>query len=125
MRERVISYCRELCRPLPVRMLKNEGYLVSVFEDEDGVTVHLLAKDFDTDIDHRLDEMRFHRSRVNMIVKAEPIDITDTLLLQAQTAPTVYLPLQKESACVHSDGERHEVRLPKGTAYAILRFEKA
>lgn len=124
VRERVISYCRELCRPLPVRMLQNEGYLASVFEDEDGVTVHLLAKDFDTDIDHRLDEMRFHRSRVNMIVKAEPIGVTDTLLLQAQAAPAVYLPLQKETACVRSDGERHEIRLPKGTAYVILRFEK-
>ena len=122
VRKGVLSYCSTYCRPLPVRLLQNEGYLASVFEDETGVTVHLLAADFDTDIDHRLDEMRFHRSRVNLIVKAEPVGVTDTLVLQADAAPTVYVPFREEAVRVISEGGRHEVRLPPKTAYAILRF---
>ena len=84
----------------------------------------LLAKEFDTDIDHRLDEMRFHRSRVNYITKAEPIGVSRHLRLTAPTAPTVYLPLGEGEATVTAADGDYTLQLPEGTAYAILHFPK-
>lgn len=121
----ILDRCLAFCRPLPVRMLQNDGYLVSVFEDAHGITVHLLAKDFDTDIDHRLDEMRFHRSRVNYINKAIPTGVTQHLVLQAEVPPEVYLPFSQESAVVTCTEKEYSIDLPPHTAYVILRFKTA
>ena len=123
--EVLLQKCRACCRPLPVTVTESEGYIISTFEGDRAVTVHLLAKEFDTDIDHRLDEMRFHRSRVNYITKAEPIGVSRHLRLTAATAPTVYLPLGKGEATVTAVDGGYTLQLPKGTAYAILQFPKA
>lgn len=119
----VLEACRRCGRPLPIRVDRSDGYLVSMFEDESAITVHLLAKEFETDIDHHLDEIRFHRSRVNYINKVEPLDVTDTLLITAETAPTVYLPLTNATARVEAVTDGYLIHLPPKTAYAILQFE--
>ena len=118
----LLALCRRYCRPMPIRIEDARGYLIAMFESPSGITVHLLAEDFDTDIDHRLDEMRFHRSRVNYINKAIPTGVTNTLLLQADTAPTVYLPLTAGRAEVTRTRDGYTVKLPHNTPYAILRF---
>ena len=105
-------------------MIDAAGYLVTVFESECAVTVHLLAEDYDTDIDHALDEMRFHRSRVNFVNKAEPIGITDTVRLSADTLPAVYTPFNDEKSEVCKCNGEICIRLPEKTAYAILEFLK-
>ena len=107
---------------MPICVKDARGYLIAMFESPSGITVHLLAEDFDTDIDHRLDEMRFHRSRVNYINKAIPTGVTNTLLLQADTAPTVYLPLTAGRAEVTRTRGGYTVQLPHNTPYAILHF---
>ena len=119
----VMGLCRKFMRQMPVRMLENEGYLVTMFKHDDGITVHLLAEDYDTDIDHHLDEIRFHRSRVNYINKVEPIGISDTVMLVADVAPTVYTPFSDTPAKVTYEKGTYTVRFPEKTAYAILRFE--
>ena len=86
--------------------------------------MHLLAEDFDTDIDHDLDEMRFHRSRVNYITKAEPIGVTDTLQCKASTLPQVYLPFSGKRLTPTMQGDTVEIKLPEGTPYVLLYFPK-
>lgn len=120
----VMGLCRKFMRKMPIQLLENEGYLATAFEDEQGITVHLLAEEYDTDIDHHLDEIRFHRSRVNYVNRAEPIGITDTVRVQADVAPTVYTPFHKEHAEVTGESGIWAVRLPPKTAYAILRFAR-
>ncbi len=111
-------------QPLPVKVLSSEGYLVTMFESHEAITVHLLAEDYDTDIDHKLDEMRFHRSRVNFINKVEAIGVTDTLEISSDSVPTVYTPFEKESAQVEGKNGKIKIRLPHKTAYVILQFPK-
>ncbi len=120
----VLDFCRRYGRPMPVELLENEGYLVSVFEAESTITVHVLPKEFDTDIDHALDEMRFHRSRVNYIDRAVPAGVTGKLLLRAKAAPAVYLPFSDAAATVTQAKDRFTVQLPPDTPYAILQFPK-
>ncbi len=120
----VLELCHRHCRPLPVRVTESEGYLISTFESDDAVTVHLLAADFDTDIDHHLDDMRFHRSRVNYINKAEPAGVCDTLRIASDNKPTVFTPFSNEASTVTQVADGYTVTLPHGTAYAVLYFSK-
>ena len=79
---------------------------------------------YDTDIDHGLDEMRFHRSRVNFINKVTPIGIDGILELQTQVPPEVFTPFTEEASQITQQPERCTVTLPKDCPYAILRFPK-
>ena len=111
-------------RKMPVELIASKGYMVTVFESEKDYVLHFLAADYDTDIDHKLDEMRFHRSRVNFVNRVEPRGVEDRLVLRAPVKPAVYTPFgDGESRVTEEDGV-FTVNLPTGTAYALLRFEK-
>jgi len=118
----VLELCRKWCSPLPVAFTESDGYMVTVFENEGGVTAHLLAEKYDTDIDHHLDEIRFHRSRVNYVNKADPMGVTRTLRGTGETAPKVFLPLNEEPAEVTFENGHFTVNLPEKCAYVLLRF---
>ena len=122
--EETLRLAREFARQMPVRILEATGYLCTMFEAEDQVTVHFLAEDYDTDIDHKLDAMRYHRSRVNFINKVTPIGITGLLKIQTEKQPEVYLPFHTEPATVSAENGICTVTLPENCAYAILRFAK-
>ena len=107
-----------------VEVLSANGYLMTVFEKEGATVLHLLAADYDTDIDHKLDEMRFHRSRVNFVNKVEPIGVDGVIRLRAATAPTVHTPFSGENSCVTEENGTYIVQLPEKTSYAILEFNK-
>jgi len=109
-------------KQLPVQLLSAQGYLTSTFRTEEGYVLHLLAEEYDTDIDHTLDDMRFHRSRVNFVNKVTPVNVSRTITLRANSAPTVFTPLSKEPATVQGRDGVYEITLPKDTAYAILQF---
>jgi len=122
--ESLLALCRQYMRPMPVAVKEAEGYLITMFERDDAILVHLLAADYDTDIDHHLDEIRFHRSRVNLVNKVTPIGIGRELRFRCAGAPEVFTPFSdKASEIVCEDGEC-VVRLPEKTAYAILCFGK-
>ena len=122
--DHILKACRQYGKALPVTVTQCNGYLVSMFEDEDAITVHLIAKEFDTDIDHKLDEMRFHRSRVNYITKAEPIGVTDTLQCKASALPEVYLPLTNARLTPCKNADTIEISLPPKASYVLLHFPK-
>ena len=71
----ILELINKFKKPLPVNVIKSEGYLTNMFESDDRYTVHFLAKDFDTEVDKELDEMRFHRSRVNYITKQRLLQV--------------------------------------------------
>ncbi|MBP5288737.1 MAG: hypothetical protein J6Z79_02555 [Clostridia bacterium] len=120
----ILSFCRDFGNPLPVKVKEQTGYLVSVFETEDALLFHFLAADFETEIDQKLDDMRFHRSRVNLITKAEPAGVGRTLLLESRVTPRVFLPFREEDARVEKTDGGCRVTLPEKCAYAILSFPK-
>lgn len=120
----VVQLCQRFAADLPVKVLRAKGYLCSMFETEDTLTVHFLAEDYDTDIDHKLDEMRFHRSRVNFINKVEPLNIEGFVQVASAAAPEVYTPFCKAEAEITQNDGTYTVQLPDKCAYAILEFHK-
>ena len=118
----LLELCHKLCRPLPVQITENDGYSVSAFQNESGVVVHLLAVEYDTDIDHHLDEIRFHRSRVNYVNKAEPVGVTQTIRGKGEALPLVYTPFNDAPVAAIREGDGFKVILPEKTAYVILHF---
>ena len=109
---------------MPVQVLHQEGYYITAFRGEDGVTLQLLAADYDTDIDHHLDEIRYHRSRVNYIDKVTPIGISRDLVLQPERKPEVYTPFNGEETQVSLEKDICTLRLPENCAYILLHFPK-
>jgi hypothetical protein len=122
--EGLLELVRRFMKPMPIRLLQANGFLTTVMEDEAGYTLQLVAADYDVDINHELDEMRNHRSRVNLITKIEPLGTNHELMLQTGTAPTVYTPFCKGAAKVTMADGFCRITLPLGCAYALLRFEK-
>jgi len=122
--EAFLALCRKDCKALPIAIRQAAGYLSAVYETDTQITVHFLAEDYDVDIDHELDAIRFHRSRVNYITKVEPIGIDCDLKIETDKLPEVYTPFSKEPAKIETDGSFCAVTLPEKCSYAILRFAK-
>lgn len=122
--ESLIALARRYATKPPVEVLSAKGYLMTLFEKEDGTVLHMLAEDYDTDIDHRLDEMRFHRSRVNYVNKVEPIGIDRSVTLRGKGEVCVYTPLNEGVTEVRREGDTCHISLPRGTSYAIVKFLK-
>ena len=124
IQEAVLELCKKHCKPLPISVLRSNGYLIAMYESHDAITVHLLAADYDTDIDHHLDEIRFHRSRVNYINKVTPIGIDRTIQIQANNKPMVYTPFSKENCSIETTNNVHTITLPEETAYCLIQIAK-
>ena len=124
VKEAVLEYCRKWAKPLPVTITSQEGYLITVFQGNDGITVQMLAENYDTDIDHHLDQIRYHRSRVNYINKVEPIGISRQVILGADKAPQVYTPFNTEATQISMEKDVCTLTLPEKCAYAIFHFPK-
>ena len=123
-KQSLIALCKKYCGAMPVNVVKADGYLSSIFETDDSYIVHLLAADYDTDIDHHLDEIRYHRSRINYINKVEPAGVDRKIIIEANSKPEVYTPFNDEASdAVLKDGMCNVV-LPEKCAYAILKFSK-
>lgn len=123
-REQVLSLCRQYIKPMPVKLYHAKGYLSAMFETPEQITVHLLAEDYDVDIDHELDSIRTHRSRLNLVNKVEPIGVEREIALSGPGVPEVYIPITPGEAQVAlKDGVCH-ITLPEKCSYAILRFLK-
>ena len=119
--ESFVALCRQYAGRLPVEIEFSKGYLTTVFETDDGLVIHFLAEDYDTDIDHKLDEIRFHRSRVNLINKVTPIKIDRQLRLRSDLNAEVFVPFGTESATVKRTDGGCEITLPENTFYAIVK----
>jgi len=120
----VLQLCETYAKPMPMKVLESEGYLVTMFEGEEGTNMHFLAADYDTDIDHQLDEIRFHRSRVNLITKVEAIGVTRTIRIAADSKPQVFCPVDDVQAQVEQNDGICTITLPKNCSYILVRFAK-
>jgi len=118
--EQMLALCRRYIKPMPVTVEASQGYLITMFRSDAGVTVHLLAEDYDVDIDHHLDEIRFHRSRVNFVNYVKPIGISEQLTITANAIPQVWTPFDDVPSVVDAADGTYRITLPEGTAYAIL-----
>ena len=117
-----LSQVKRFIKPMPVTVLEAKGYLTTMLRDEEGITLQLVAEDYDVDIDHKLDEMRFHRSRVNLLTDITPAGVDGHLCLKTDIAPRVYTPFNEETPKVSMDGNLCQITLPPNCAYAVLRF---
>jgi len=107
---------------MPIKILRAEGYLCTMLQDEKGVTVQLLPEDFNVDIDHELDARRTHRSRVNLITDITPAGVDRIIQLETSLCPKVYTPFDRKEATVTMGKDSCTVTLPKDCCYALLRF---
>lgn len=119
-----LSLVKKFAGKLPLETEDCTGYLTNIFENEDGYVMHFLAADYDTDIDHHLDKIRFHRSRVNFVNKVAPIGVTRKIVLRTVLVPKVYLPFDSGKAAVTANGEFCMIDLPENTSYLIAKFNK-
>ena len=124
IRESFLALAKRFAKKLPLETVDCTGYLTGTFESEDCYVMHFLAADYDTDIDHKLDEMRFHRSRVNFVNKVEAIGVTSKLVFITDRVPEVYLPFDQGEATVTMEGDTCTVHLPPHTSYLIAKFPK-
>ena len=122
--ESFLDLAKRFAKKLPLEIVDCTGYLTGAFEGEDSYLIHFLAADYDTDIDHKLDDMRFHRSRVNYVNKVEPIGVTRELVFHTRCAPEIYLPFDEGEATVTTQGDTCTVHLPPHTSYLIAKFPK-
>ena len=119
----LLELVNRFAKKMPVEVIESKGYMISTFENGDGYVMHFLASDYDTDIDHALDEMRFHRSRVNYVNKVTPVNVSDKLILKTQMLPEVFLPFGEEKASVSCENGICEITLPKDTSYLIVKLK--
>ncbi len=119
-----LALVNKFMKKLPVKVVASEGYITTTFENEDYYVMHFLAADYDTDIDHKLDEMRFHRSRVNYVNKVTPINISENITIRTDLDTDVFIPFDKGEAKIVRKNGVCEITLPKETSYSIIRFKK-
>ena len=118
--EQMISLAEKMMNPPVAELSGTQGYLVSTFKTDTSAIVHLLAEDFETDIDHGLDEIRFHRSRVNYINKVEPVGVSQKIFVKRK--PRVYTPFNKEIPHVTKVCGGYEISLPEKASYVIIKI---
>lgn len=117
----LVETVSRFAKKLPVEVLHAVGYLTTMFRSEGAYVLHLLAQDYDTDIDHELDNMRFHRSRVNYVNRAVPVNVSRKIVLRAAQKPQVFTPFHEDAAEVVFKEGAYEITLPQDTAYAIIQ----
>lgn len=118
----LLELVRRFVKPLPVEILESRGYLFSFSRHEGGTVVQALAADYDVDINHELDAMRTHRSRVNLLTKIEAAGVDREIRLAAADQVRVYTPLNEGTATVTQAGGVCTVILPEKCSYAVLYF---
>ncbi len=127
-KEKTLDLIRKFMKSSPVELIRQEGYLSTLTESKENYVLQLLAADYDTDVDHELDDMRYHRSRVNFINKVEPIGIKRDVYLKSDVLPDVYTPFNKEEATVKSEISNGKkvlhITLPEKCSYAVMEFKK-
>lgn len=119
----LLDLTRKYMRPLPVAISGATGYYTTVRRAGDAYVVQLLAADFDTDIDHHLDEIRTHRTRVNLIVKVEPVNVSRQIRIETSLGVEVFTPFNAEGAKVAQEPGAVAVTLPEKCPYVIMRLK--
>ena len=120
----LLELVRKYMRPLPVKLSGTDGYYATVRRGKDGAyIVQLLAADFDTDIDHHLDEIRTHRTRVNLVVKVEPVNVSRNVRIDTELAVEVLTPFNDAGAEVVKGADGVAVTLPEKCPYVIMRIK--
>ena len=120
----LLELTRKFMRPLPVKFSGIDGYYATVRRGKDGAyIVQLLAADFDTDIDHHLDEIRTHRTRVNLVVKVDPVNVSRNVRIDTELAVEVFTPFNDAGAEVVKGAGGVAVALPEKCPYVIMRIK--
>ncbi len=122
-RDQLLDLVHSMVRPMPVTITKANGYLTTMRRDGDAIIVQLLAEDYDVDINHKLDSIRTHRSRVNLLTDITPIGVDGNIHIQTNKIPTVYAPFNQEAATVTQAGSSWQINLPNDCSYALIHFK--
>ena len=88
----------------------------------EGITLQLLAEDYDVDINHELDSIRNHRSRVNLLTTIRAVGVDRTVRLAASGKPEVFLPFDDSTATVQQENGSYTITLPEACSYAIIHI---
>lgn len=123
-REQMLTLVRKYMKPSPVQLTRSKGYLCTTAQDAAGITVQLLAADYDVDINHELDSIRTHRSRVNLLTTIRPIGVEQIVELSAAGPMKVYTPFSDTQAVVTETETGYRITLPPDCSYAVCYFPK-
>ena len=120
--ETLMELVHKYLAPLPVEVRHADGYLTVIRKNAGGYIVHLLAADYDTDIDHHLDEIRFHRSRINLVTKVEAVGTSPRIELATGLDAEVFTPFDDAGAKIERAPGKVTVAPPPKCAYLIVRL---
>ena len=123
-RQKLLELCKLYAKPQPAKIKAAKGFMCTTSENKEMTVLQFLAADYNVDVDHALDDNRFHRSRVSVLTTIEPIGTDGILELEGEGAPTVYTPFSKGEAKIEQKGTCVTVTLPDKCSYAIVTFPK-
>ena len=123
-KETVLELVRQFMKPMPVQVAYSKGYLCTMAEDNAGITVQFLAADYDVDINHELDAMRTHRSRVNLLTTITPIGTDRNVDIKADAPMQIHTPFNSTDATVTKNENGYTITLPESCSYAVCYFPK-
>ena len=123
-RRKLLELCRLYAKPQTVKIRAAKGFMCTTSESEDLTVLQFLAEDYHVDVDHALDDNRFHRSRVSVLAAIEPAGTDGILKLEGEGSPTVYTPFVAGEAKILREGTCVTVTLPDKCSYAIVTFPK-
>lgn len=126
IRDSMLEHIRQNRKDLALEVIGIQGYYSCIHRNDKhrNITIHLLASDFNTEIDHKLDSMRYHRSRIHYITSAIPHNVDASVVIKCNMEVSVHTPMSESQTIIRRDGEYLNIELPPQCPYAIISFKE-
>lgn len=95
-----------------------DGFYILCHENGADRVLHFLAAEYEVEIDQKLDAMRYHRSRVNLITGVTPRNTGKKIMIKGNWTIEAYSPLTDMRPVM----DNNEIVLPDNCAYLIVKL---
>lgn len=125
LNDSLLKKATDLIRPLPFKLIRSKGFLMIPHYDakNSSYCLHFLSAEYDVEIDKKLDSIRFHRSRVNLITKSAPSGTDGIIELESDLKAEVFSPLTENHPETRGHPPRLWVELPPDCCYTIIKLK--
>ena len=107
-------------KKIPFEIRNPAGYFCLIHFSQERYILHFLAERYKVVLDEELEAQRFHRSRVNLIRKASPIQVERVLRIAGNWKIRAFAPLNSHAPQISS--EEGCVIFPRECSYVIVEL---
>ncbi len=124
----ILEILRRFSLTRPIEIDSAQGYLSSLHyskSNPDVYILHLLAGDYDVEVDEEIELKRKHRSRVNLITAVRAKNVTSEVKLHFNIKVKdieVFTPFQEKSSKVNIEKNLSSIFLPENSSYVIVKI---